>query len=488
MASAYPDPMKGGFIADFRGPHAPGKKRKHIRIPRQRCETQAEADAYAAECERYARILEGLPTAADIEHAVALKVIKPDQADAMRQGRPVAPGGADDESRPWTLERAAEAHPATRHEKTQNPADYRKHLKQLAAFTSWTGSQLLASVTLEQVLGWVDQLRADGMSWDTRRHYLLYLRRATQMGASQARLPDVIGGLVLDRKGQDPQVIESWTLDQIVSAALILQRSKLWMNVRAPGVIALGGCLGLRPSEIARLTVGDLVGDVIRVGVQKRKNRQSRRDLPIPAAVLPWIQRLALHPKTGAQRPPTAPLVMGKRKGHLSHHALNDWWNTTIRPHLPSPHLSIKHLRKTFTDWAIGAEIRTWDVESNLGHRHSEISSVTGDHYLPAARVAQLRPTAQKLSDLIASSIQRTTEALTAANSPPPTENAPTAATSSRCGRRTRSSGSGGTGSRPASPSGTAPTSSAACTSCTATASTSPSSTASTKRATPRRG
>jgi integrase len=268
------------------------------------------------------------------------------------------------------------------------------------------GVSLLAEVSLKLALDWVEELRRREMAWDTRRHYLLFLRRATQMAATVARLPDVIGGIKLDRNSTDSEV-EVWSLDALMRAAVSCAASHRILDRRGAGVIALGGCLGLRPSEIIRLQVGHVAGDVLRVGVLKRKNRASRRDVPIPQAVLPWITDLAADPKTKARRPDHKPLVRSLRDGHMCQHSFDDWWRTYVRPYLVDQHLTPKHLRKSFSTWAIESGIEQRRVESYLGHRQAEVAAVTDRHYLAAARVAQLRPTAERMSELISAAIER---------------------------------------------------------------------------------
>lgn len=405
MATAWEDRVKGGWIASFRGANRPGAPRRRLRLPRTRVWDKTSAVAYAAECERYARVLEGVPTAAEISHAEELGVLTRAQAQAMRTAHcfPSVVAGERDPFAPWTLVDAAEAHPATRREKATRPGDYRKHIAGLEAFAAWSGSQRLDALTLDQVVRWVDHLRGTGVAWDTRRHRLLYLRRAARMAAAVAGMPDVLGGIALDRNDQraDPQV---WPLAELIEAAVRLERGRLVMHHRAPVVIALGAGMGLRPSELLRLRVGHVAGDVLRVGAETRKNAASRRDLPIPASLLPWITAATRDPKTGDTRPPTDWLIPGRCKRALSPHALDAWWQQYVIPELAGE-LTPKHLRKTFATWSSEAGIEPRHVEAYLGHRASELAAVTSRHYIAAGRVAALRPAATALDVHLATAI-----------------------------------------------------------------------------------
>jgi integrase len=403
MASAYYDKAKGQWIASLRGPHQRGKLRKLIRIPNSSSWGKPAADSFAEECARYARLVESAPTRGDVDHAEHLGVLTPDQAAAVRRGLVlVSPEpGSRDPLAPWTILDAAEAHPSTQHDKTRAPAEYRKHRRYLLAFCDWAGIEMLAALTLDHAVRWVAHLRAAGAAWDTRRQNLLYLRRAARMAAAAAGMPDVLGELKLDRR-EEPPPIEVWTLAELGTAcAALAARPPDRDTRRGLAVLALGGCLGLRPTELLRLRVEHLTGDILRVGVDARKNHASRRDLPIPASLLPWLDASATDPKTRQRRPPREPLLPGRNHGKpLTPHAFDAWWALQIAPLLPRPGPP-KLLRKSFATWAIESGIEARHVESYLGHTSGLVAAVTARHYLAAARVVQLRPVAAQMDTLI---------------------------------------------------------------------------------------
>lgn len=403
MASAYPDKTTGQWIASFRGPHQRGKARRIVRIPNSHTWGKPAADSYAEECARYARLVESAPTRGDVDHAELLGVLKPDQAAALRRGLvlPTPDPGSRDPLAPWTVLDAAEAHPSTQHDKQRAPAEYRKHRRYLLRFLDWAGIELLGELTLDHATRWVAHLRADGAAWDTRRQNLLYLRRAARMAAAAAGMPDVLGEMKLDRR-EEPPPIEVWTLAELGGAmAALAAREPDRDTRRGLAVLALGGCLGLRPTELLRLRVEHLTGDILRVGVDARKNNASRRDLPIPPVLLPWLDAIAADPKTRERRPPREALLPGRNnRKALTPHAFDAWWLLQIAPLLPRPG-SPKLLRKSFATWAIEAGIEARHVESYLGHTSGLVAAVTARHYLAAARVVQLRPVAAQMDALI---------------------------------------------------------------------------------------
>lgn len=402
MASVYLDKRTGGWIADFRGVHMPARPRRHVRIPAARAWDKVSAQMFADECDHYARIIEGgAHTPADVTHARSLGVITAAHADQLRHLLPSSTvAGERDPFKPWTLVEAAETHPATRREKATRPADYRKHLAQLEAFATWSGITRLTDLTMDHAARWVEYLRGQGRSWDTRRHHLLYIRRAARMAAAVAGLPDVLGEIILDRNDQRAAPLV-WSLAELVAVAAELEAGHLVMERRGPLVIALGGFLGLRPTEIIRIRVGHVAGDVLKVGAEQRKNDASSRHLPMPASMLPWLAEACRDPKTGEPRPAEAWLIPGRCGHSLSPHALDAWWQQYVAPRFREP-LPPKHLRKTFSTWTSEGGIEARFFEAYMGHRLSDVAAVTGKHYLAAARVPILRPAALAMDAIIA--------------------------------------------------------------------------------------
>lgn len=407
MASAFFDQVHNQWIASFRGPHQTGSERRRIRVPSSGTWTKRTADAYAGECDRYARLIESMPTRADVDHAEHLHVITAEQAATLRRdlALPTATASGRDPLAPWTILDAAEAHPSTQHDKQRAPGEYRKHRRYLLRFCDWAGIELLGHLTLDHAVRWVAHLRTEGRAWDTRRQHLLYLRRAARMASAAAGLPDVLGEMQLDRR-EEPPPIEVWTLSELGTAmATLAARPPDRDTRRGLAVLALGGCLGLRPTEILRLRVEHLSGDILRVGVDARKNNASRRDLPIPPTLIPWLDAITSDPKTKQRRPPTEPLLPGRNNRRpLTPHAFDAWWALQIAPLLPRAG-SPKLLRKTFATWAIEAGIEARHVESYLGHTSGLVAAVTSRHYLAAARVVQLRPVAAQMDELLRQAI-----------------------------------------------------------------------------------
>jgi integrase len=409
MASAYFDKIHAQWIVSYRGPHQVLKQRTRRRVRGSGDWSKAQADAYAAECDRYSRLVEGLPTRGDLDHAEHIGVIAPAQAETLRTGLLLPPPGPGerDPFKPWTILEAAEVHPSTQHDRTRAPTEYRKHRRYLQRFIIWSGLERLDQLSLEAVTRWVSHMRAQGWAWDTRRQHLLYLRRACRMAASVAGLPDILGELTLDRREQSSHV-EAWTLDQVLTVARQLAaRDPDAITRRGLAVLALGAGLGLRPTEMIRLRVEHLAGDVLRVGVVSRKNAASRRDLPIPARLLPWIETMTRDPETGEGRPAGAALLPGRNHGKpLTAHALDAWWAKEIAPKFDSPG-PLKNLRKTFATAAIELGVDPHLVESYLGHVSGLVAAVTSRHYLAAARVAQLRPLAARLDEACAKRLKK---------------------------------------------------------------------------------
>ncbi len=422
MSSAFRDKTTpGAWIADFRPFAARGSRRRRVRIPPARCRTETDARAYAAECDRYCRLLETCAPAgpADIRHALRLKAITAEEADRLA-GDPT--GRLLAHSRP-TIDQAHDLHPSTHRTLSARSRDYDRCQSAIDRFRRFAGVTYIDQVTVQLVQRYLDHLRAAGLSWDTRRHLLLPIRRACRMAPSLGHA-DPLAGLLLDRRDEAPE-IPVWTLPELCHAAIAFQAISSPLPL---ATLALGGFLGLRPSEICRALVSDIVpltavpapiGPMspicpillLQVGLRARKNAQSRRDLPIPPIVADWLAPLI----TGRQ--PAAPLIPrqcpcslhsspftlhpSKRRGAslpFDAYALSKWFTPLMTAAIPdAARHPIKALRKSFATWAINSGIDERHVEAYLGHLSSRVAAVTSRHYLAAARARELLPAAMSM-------------------------------------------------------------------------------------------
>ena len=362
MASAYQD--RSGWTAVFRGFH--GKPRK-ARIPKNRAQGRIEARAYADECDRYCRILEQSdnPSATDLVHALRLKAITLEDQRLISTGKVPLPS---DNGR-LTLYAANKRHPSTRREA---PTEQDRHSRGLDLFQRYCGIRFVDEVTLDLVQDYIESMSRSGFSWDTRRHRLLPIRRACKMG-TMAGIPDQLAGLMLDRRETAP-VVEVWTLPELLQAVHALDGP-------ARAAVALGGFIGLRPSEIERLQPEDRMEDVLQVGARQAKNTASRRALPLPAIMIEWLQ---------------LPVNGQKSLGT---------WLKPILAKVTGRELPVKCLRKSFATWAIRSGIPVHHVEAYLGHKQSGVAEVTGRHYLADMQVEELRPVAARINLALESSL-----------------------------------------------------------------------------------
>ena len=221
MASAFKD--KHGWIADFRGLFAPGRKRRRVRIPEQQLvhgDIDQAARAFAAECERYCRLLEGSPGDSQIDHAVELGAVTKAQAHALREGLPM-PIDAP-KSHETHLMECWQAHPSTQREERNGPAEYDKHYRNLKRFIAWSGIVEASDLRLPTVQRWIDYLKGEGYEYSTRRHHLVPIRRAAMMGARLHGFIDPVARLKLD-EDSDPPPVEVWTLAELAQTGRLLR-------------------------------------------------------------------------------------------------------------------------------------------------------------------------------------------------------------------------------------------------------------------------
>lgn len=389
MPSAFED-APHGWIADFRGLSG---KRRRVRIPGRHCRSKPDADAFARECERYCRILRDQqldPDPGDVAHALAIKAITPQQAAALSNHRPLI-----ENTRP-TLLQAFRAHPSTRHEEKKGGHDPVRHQKAVEDFAARFAIETIDQVRLEHALQWVDEMRRRGLAFDTRRHNLTALRRATHMGTTMG-FPDPLARFILDRRERRRPIVVCAPVE-LVRCALRLRQT----DTRALAAIALGGFLGLRPSEMVRARPADLSRGFLAVGARQAKNDPSIRTIPVPPTVQTWLNlrggELAPdHPYLSPTKQLRSPR---NRKRELTYNGLRDWLKPILQRELGHA-VTAKILRKTFITWIDSLRVDTEIYERYIGHVSSRMPTITATHYIPRREAEQLAAVSQAIESEI---------------------------------------------------------------------------------------
>lgn len=399
MASVYRDGDQ--WVADFRPVGGVKKQRRKVRIKARQLpnDSEAAALAYAKECDRYCRVLEVAPQRPeDIDHAERIRAITSEQAAELRAYMQATPTGDRLANKNPTLREAAWLHPATLNDQKTRERDCALNFKHLDAFAAFAGVTLVAEVTTEMAIRWVDQLRKDGVSWDGRQHRLRYLKRACVMGATLG-LPNVLPEeLRINRRvdGEDDLVVEAWTLDELGRGAVLLD------DLRAKVALGLGGFVGLRPSESYRPRCCDVAGGLLDLTKIRTKNRRSKRMLPLPPTVAAWCAELA------AGRPPEEPLIMSRVRGRQKPFSEATWahWLAPLLAAATGRALPPKCLRKAFTTWA-PAVLAGRDVERFTGHADAFLAPVSSTRYQAARAAEELRPAAALIERELRAAMKR---------------------------------------------------------------------------------
>lgn len=394
MASAYWDEGNEQWVADFRPLGGLNKQRRRVRLDRAKFQAQDAALAFANECERYCRMLEVAPQdPRDVEHAGHIGAITKDQLQRLREGLDAGPA-AEDRSRPWTMRDAAEAHPASKRDLVARPRDHALYLDHVDAFCAFAGVTEAGLVTLDQVMRWIVQLTKDGKTWEGRRHRLLYVRRACVMAATRG-LPNPLGEMTLDRRAKERRGIAAWTLPELALAVQALD------DPRAVAAVALSGMLGLRPSEVARLQIADLLPNgLLSVGARESKNDPSARVLPLPPTIARWCAEAADIREKDKRRAATRPLIPSSNGREMAPSTFNHWLKPLLED-ATGRALEVKALRKAFASWAPRAGIPGRDIERFLGHATALLAPVTSRHYLAEGLAEELAPSALLLERAI---------------------------------------------------------------------------------------
>lgn len=395
MASVYQDKQRGGWRAEYRPMNAvPGSRARRLRVPKQVWEAVDDPRAacleWASRGEGLCRTLERGGTKADVREALEAGFITKEQADMLALSIRVPITKVSKEHR-LSLFDAARNHPASLRERQRSRLDMvRYHEQCLNRYIEWSGQKYVSDLTLDKVVAWIDHMKQEGLSYDTRRHALIWLRRASNYGKTNGH-PDILSGLKLDEQPQDVEVHAPEMKDVVLAYQAIERRGKV--------AIALMAFMGLRPSEACRLIGSDVRDDVLSVGVRERKNRSSRRDLPIPHAILPLIAEAA---SAGEDEPLFKAQPRRGGTGFFNHNSLAHWMKPRLAPHLGKAS-SPKLLRKSFASWAVRGGINPHCVEHFMGHSTSQVTAVTARHYLTIAQAMHYRADAQRISDMLES-------------------------------------------------------------------------------------
>lgn len=378
MASAYFIEKDAQWVADFRPLGGKDKQRRRIRLDRKRFASEDKATGLAQECERYCRLLEGEPDDRDIDHAERIGAITEGQASQLRRGLPA--GAAARAPGPMTLKEAAEMHPATVGEMKRHPMAAVRYLAYLAEFCDHFKVRSVYDVKVSHVTAWIQHLERQGYSWHARRHRLMYLRRACRM-AQSIGLPDPISGLKIDRRPMHDPPAPVYTLDEL---GALLHHD----DPRIRLAVALGGFMGLRPSEIFRAYPEDLHKDVLTVGKRVAKNRSSMRSLPMPATMVRWWKEI--------DATPGEPILQSKHHGGAAAFDASGMSMWMLRAADVAP----KRLRKSFATWARRV-IPGRDVERYMGHQSAFLAAVTSNWYTGEEFADELRPSARKIDVIL---------------------------------------------------------------------------------------
>jgi hypothetical protein len=76
-----------------------------------------------------------------------------------------------------TVREAFAANTSTIREKARSAREFNRHESDLEHWVRWAGSDLLSALTPPRVTRYVEDMRANGDAWDTRRHRIMVLRR-----------------------------------------------------------------------------------------------------------------------------------------------------------------------------------------------------------------------------------------------------------------------------------------------------------------------
>ena len=424
MASAY---FSGkSWLMDYRALN--GRRKQRVPVERvapvkTAAATQA-AKRYAEECEHWCSVLRRAPSPAAVSEALTLGAITQEEADALTGGLPLPERPAPRNSpEALTIIDAGQHHPSSKREGLASAQRHFAHLKQ---FVAWTQLTYLSDMRIGHAVDWIRHLTNQGMSYDGRRHAMLWVRRAAKMGPTLG-IPDPLANFTLDKRPDDEERVEAWTAAEI-GLALVLSYpgEEPDADWRPRLAILMCGCLGFRGSEGAASAWKYFNPQLESIRIRRAKTKRSRRVLALPSTGVRWLiaARNAAQASTAALvaraearpskpsrlRRPIAPFgpetlmvpsTSAASRGNMLTEASWGKWLGPLMHKLTKRQLESKCLRKTFSTRGgeFGLEPR-W-IEAYLGRMPLTYTRTTGSSYLAATELKAMKPAAQAIDRMI---------------------------------------------------------------------------------------
>lgn len=296
---------------------------------------------------------------------------------------------------------AAALHPSSVRELEDSPVQYKRHMACLEKFVESSTVSKLKDLTMDAVISYVSKMKKEGKSWDTRRHALLFVKRASAYGPSVG-LPDVLNGIQVDRRSVEDRgevvAYDSKTLRKIVYR---IAANGDYRNLAA--ALLMGFC-GLRPSEVPLIKISDVNVDgcLIQVG---RKNIYSNRLIPIPPTVAKCLGVLSGASHMSNARDGSMPLLPSIRNSSkvspMLPHGFGVQFNRSVSGYFGNP-VHAKSFRKSFTTILVDElSIDGRLVDSYTGHAYGGIGRVSARHYLKKRATNDLFPVAMRVEGLL---------------------------------------------------------------------------------------
>jgi integrase len=221
---------------------------------------------------------------------------------AQDAGRKLARGSDTDAGRPVTVAEAVNAFEAdllARNQAVENAGRIRKHL------TPTLASKPVGLLTARELTAWRDQLLSAGMKPATLVRLFKAFKAALNFVArhdprilNRAAWRDALSGISEGYASRNEQRLDDEQVRAVVASAYTIDPAfGLYVEVHAQ--------TGARTSQIARLTVADLLRDPWRLNMPTSLKGRGRK--PAKRAV-PIAESLAM--KLASNRPPEAPLLL----------------------------------------------------------------------------------------------------------------------------------------------------------------------------------